>query len=57
MVNKMFFALLVFISVLNNDVFAQYSFKIEKRGTGKQVIFIPSLISSGEVWRETVQKL
>lgn len=57
MVNKMFFSLLVFISVLNNDVFAQYSFKIEKQGTGKPVIFIPGLISSGAVWKETVNRL
>lgn len=34
---------------------AQYSFNVIKKGQGAPLIFIPGLITSGEVWRETVE--
>lgn len=55
--NKIFFTLIIFIFVLTQNLFAQYSFRFEKQGTGKPIIFIPGLISSAAVWDETVNKL
>ncbi len=41
-----------------NKVFGQatYSFAVEKQGTGQPVLFIPGLISSGEVWKATAER-
>ncbi|MFN3872501.1 MAG: hypothetical protein ACK4R9_05835 [Ignavibacterium sp.] len=57
MITKTFFTFIIFITLFNKSILSQYSFKIDKQGAGKPVIFIPGLISSRDVWRETVNKL
>lgn len=54
------FAILIFLITigLNAHVFGQdYNIAVEKIGSGKPVIFIPGLISSGEVWLPLAQQL
>lgn len=54
---KTFFILIILTTFFNQNIFAQYRFKFEKQGEGKPLIFIPGLISSGDVWKETVSEL
>lgn len=54
---KTIYILIIFIIFFSQSIFAQYSFKFEKQGTGKPLIFIPGLISGGDVWKETVNIL
>lgn len=48
---------IIFITFLSPNIFARYSFKVQIQGTGKPLIFIPGLVSSGDVWKETVSEL
>lgn len=60
-INSLFTLLLIssLISVSAIEVNAQssnaYGFDIKKTGSGDPILFFPGLISSGEVWDETVQ--
>lgn len=49
--------LLCAIVIISNNSRAQYSFSVEKTGSGQAVILIPGLITSGEVWDESVRAL
>lgn len=50
--------IILIITGIHATAFGQdYSFAVEKIGSGKPVIFIPGLISSGEVWQSTAQQL
>ncbi len=54
---EFFLALIIFIIPFSQNLLAQHSFKVEKQGTGKPIIFIPGLISGGDVWEKTVSEL
>ena len=54
---KTFLLTIIFITAFSQNLSAQYSFKVGKQGTGKPIIFIPGLISSGDVWQEIVSEL
>lgn len=54
---KSYLLALIFITAFSQNLLAQYSFKVEKQGTGKPIIFIPGLSSSGDVWQKTVSEL
>lgn len=54
-----FFLIVLFIQ---NNIFSQaeketYPFKVEIKGKGNPIIFIPGLASSGDVWRSAVDSL
>ncbi|WP_069130288.1 alpha/beta fold hydrolase [Rhodohalobacter halophilus] len=54
-----FFYFIILVTAFSISSFAQtnYSFKVDISGNGKPVLLIPGLISSGEVWNETVLTL
>jgi N-formylmaleamate deformylase len=49
----------LWVTLFSNSSFAQsdYSFRVDVTGNGEPVLLIPGLISSGEVWAETVSVL
>ncbi len=52
------FLVLMFSLVLSISALGQnYSFAVEKIGSGNPVLFIPGLISPGEVWRPLAEQL
>lgn len=57
---RFYFGNLIFLisTGLSPSVFGQaYSFAVDKIGSGKPVIFIPGLITSGEVWQPIAQEI
>ncbi len=55
--NLLIFIITFLISSISFGQKQTYSFKIEKKGNGKQaIIFIPGFASSADVWKETVLK-
>lgn len=50
--------LLLFVLILiQSTLYAQSSVKVESKGSGKPIIFLPGFATPGEVWNVTVQNL